>query len=101
MEDGVRRKHPWMKVPLVIDSEIGARWDGSVNVEEIGSDYLHLKGRKKFYDELVLHIQIVNPGVKQEIVKIWEEPYVEQVILRKSYEGDYGGDTMIEAFVRL
>ncbi len=55
MERDVLNEYPNIRVPIVVEMEIGVRWDGTLAVTDV--DYetgqLTLKGKKKWYDETI------------------------------------------------
>jgi hypothetical protein len=128
MEQEVRHMYDWICVPLVAEFELGVRWDGALTVKAMDQEHMIVKGRRGFYEELMDHMARAykfDVSVKKETlvgqhkdcggdielpyytcskcknqVKMPEEHDLgETLILRKSYEGDSGGNTDVVAEV--
>lgn len=100
MEKDIFQRVPPLQVPLLVESEVGVRWDGTLKVKKVEGDTLIVKGKRKFYEELVPYLQKVY-AVKTEIIKEYEDAQDAELLKRKSYTGDDGGVAAVEAMIRL
>jgi len=99
MEDRALVRCPWMKAPLLAEAEIGVRWDGGLAVKEIGEDHLRLEGKRVFFDETMEALRKTYPSLSVEILNEYEDPPVEELMLRQSYTGEVD-PRVIEVVVR-
>jgi hypothetical protein len=126
MEVDVRDLYDWLCVPMVAEFELGVRWDGALTVKELTSEHMIVKGRRGFYDETMDHMSRAykfDAILKKEVligqhrgcggeievpsnvcskcknvVAIPEELDLgETLILRKSFEGESGGNSEVTA----
>lgn len=126
MEEDVVRLYDWICVPLEAEFELGVRWDGSMVVKNLDAEKMTLKGRRGWYDETMdvmsRHYQFNAKVVKEVytgshqgcggevdaatnkcskcekiISGVSEIDRGETLILKKSYEGETGGNTEVTA----
>jgi hypothetical protein len=127
MEDHVQALYEWLCVPMSAEFELGVRWDGAMVVKKFDDDHMILKGRRGFYDETMDHLSRAykfDVTVKKElhiathkgcgsagevdystmtcaackkVVPREELDFGETLILRKSYEGESGGESEVTA----
>lgn len=124
MEDDVLSLYDWLCVPMVAEFELGVRWDGALTVKDLTAEKMILKGRRRFFEETMdvmsraykfdykikkevyvgMHrgcggdIEVgTNRCSKCDVVTQGKADLDmgETLILRKSYEGDTGGDTEV------
>jgi uracil-DNA glycosylase family 4 len=118
MEVEAPAKYPWLNVPMKMEAELGARWDGSPSVIDFTPERLKVFGRVPFVMELVSQLRkfsefkVVYHSVrdKKDInhsSKLGHEQMVEvekgeEIVMKKSYEGDSGGnwDTGAEIYFK-
>lgn len=94
MEEDVRQ--PWMLVPLVTEFEVGARWDGGCKITKFGPDWIEVKGPDRFYQEFV---ETLNKGMSIATEEFKSKPrkLFEELVPKRAYEGDNGGDFDVTA----
>lgn len=108
MEVAAPALYPWLNVPMKMEAELGARWDGSPSVIEFTPDKLKVFGRVPFVIELVSQLhkfakfktvyyaiknkEDVNHSSKLTRAQMVAVEKGEEIVMKKSYEGDSGGD---------
>jgi|WetSurSiteA1Bulk_404760.scaffolds.fasta_scaffold00111_22 uracil-DNA glycosylase family 4 len=94
-------KCPWITVPLVTSKEIGARWDGTVDVK--GIDYnkreLTVSGKKVFFEETINQLKKSN-SVSYTILKEWEKEEDTELVAKVGYTVFDGGSLYVEAIIK-
>jgi hypothetical protein len=100
MERGVFEKIPPMAVPLLVEAELGVRWDGTVSLQKAEGNTLLLRGRKRFLDETLATLE--KSYIVRTIVQAEEPAQAEADLLRRStYKGDIGEPVIVTAQVEL
>jgi hypothetical protein len=99
MKELAPKVFPWITVPLNIEMEIGARFDGGVIVTEFDDNSFTCKGMENFFDELIETTKLGYNKVTVEILKKEPVKRKEEILIKKAYNGDKGGDHEIKARV--
>ena len=103
MEDRAQTaNNDWLEVPLIVDVNLGTRWDGDLSVKSFDPDKrtLHVEGATEYYEETVAQLQM-SYSVREEIVKRGKSKPPEEIISRKGYEGGSGRLDTVEAVLEL
>jgi hypothetical protein len=100
MSKDVPNSFPWIIIPIVSEYELAARWDGSVKVKEWGPDWIRVEGFNRYFEEIVEVARVGYENLKIEIVSDKPRNKLEEIVLRRAYEGDDGGDRVISAYLR-
>jgi hypothetical protein len=102
MQEAIPNSLPYIRdanVPMVTEFELGTRWDGGCKVVNYGLDWLKLKGPNRFFKETIGSLYLCYPGLEIEILSDKPVKHSEEIILKRAYEGDNGGDSEIIAVV--
>lgn len=99
MKELAPKVFPWITVPLNIEMEIGARFDGGVIVTEFDDNSFTCKGMENFFDELIETAKLGYNKVTVEMLKKEPVKRKEEILIKKAYNGDKGGDHEIKARV--
>lgn len=100
MQDTVPNSLPYIlnaRVPLVAEFELGTRWDGGVKIKKYGTDWLEVEGPNRFFKETLGSLRMCYPDLELEILDEKPVKHTDEIVLRKAYEGDDGGDVVITA----
>lgn len=100
MEKEAPALNKWCKVPLQVESDIGARWDGSCTVKEFGRDFVRLEGPENFFAETYDTLKLGYPNAKKEIISLKKMDAVD-LYIPLGYNGDRGGENNVEAVIYL
>ncbi len=78
----------WLEVPLIVDVNLGTRWDGDLSVKDFDpvKRTLHVAGDTEYYDETVAQLRM-RYSVREEIVERGKAKPPEEIISRKGFEG--------------
>jgi hypothetical protein len=101
MIENTPKEFSWIKTPLDIEVEVGARWDGSVIATSWGDNWVKVKGPINFFNEFIEVAGIGYKSIKWEEINRKRINEKEDFIITDAYDGDKGGDYEIEAMVVL